>query len=67
LGTLKKAVGGKTCQFNEEVQSARCGYISRQKFLLMVRNPVVIEVWIPCLEIMETVLKNDTVVLNLSA
>jgi glutathionylspermidine synthase len=33
----------------------------------MVRNPGVIEVWRMCLEIMETVLKNDTVVLNLPA
>jgi hypothetical protein len=33
----------------------------------MVRNSGVIEVWMTCLEIVETVLKNDTVVLNLSA
>jgi len=33
----------------------------------MVRNPVVVEVWRTCPEIMETVLKNDTVILNLSA
>jgi hypothetical protein len=37
------------------------------EIFLMVRNPGVIEVWMTCLEIMETVLKNDTVLLNLSA
>jgi hypothetical protein len=33
----------------------------------MVRNPGVVEVWRTCPEIMETVMKNDTVVLNLPA